>query len=196
MNTTTNNIRTIAIAGHGQSGKTTLLERILFSTGTIDKMESVENGKTVSDYTQEEIERKFSVYSCFSHLSFNDKVINFWDTPGLSGFVGEVILAFRSSELACIVLDGRVGVQIETIKFWRNLNSRNKARLIFANKMDDAKSDFENCLQDVKKQFAVDVFPVTIPFYEGEVLKGVIDILHGRAYIMENGKEKECPIRY
>ena len=194
MNTTTSNIRTIAIAGHGQSGKTTLLERILFSTGTIDKMESVENGKTVSDYTQEEIERKFSVYSCFSHLSFNDKVINFWDTPGLSGFVGEVILAFRSSELACIVLDGRVGVQIETIKFWRNLNSRNKARLIFANKMDDEKSDFEHCLQDVKKQFAVDVFPVTIPFYEGNVFKGVIDILHGKAYVMENGKEKECPI--
>ncbi len=194
MNTTTSNIRTIAIAGHGQSGKTTLLERILFSTGTIDKMESVENGKTVSDYTQEEIERKFSVYSCFSHLSFNDKVINFWDTPGLSGFVGEVILAFRSSELACIVLDGRVGVQIETIKFWRNLNSRNKARLIFANKMDDEKSDFEHCLQDVKKQFAVDVFPVTIPFYEGNVFKGVIDILHRKAYIMENGKEKECPI--
>jgi len=194
MNSTTSNIRTIAIAGHGQSGKTTLLERLLFSTGAIEKMESVENGKTVSDYTQEEIERKFSVYSSFSQTSFKDKIINIWDTPGLSGFVGEVILAFRSSEMACIVLDGRVGVQIETIKFWRNLNSRNKARLIFANKMDDAKSNFENCLQDVKKQFAVDVFPVSIPFYEEDVFKGVIDILHGVAYIMEDGKEKECPI--
>jgi len=194
MNATTNNIRTIAIAGHGQSGKTTLLERLLFSTGTIDKMESIESGKTVSDYTQEEIERKFSVYSSFSHIHFKDKIINIWDTPGLSGFVGEVILAFRSSEMGCIVLDGRVGVQIETIKFWRNLNSRNKARLIFANKMDDQKSNFENCLQDVKKQFAVDVFPVTIPFYEGDAFKGVIDILHGIAYTMEDGKEKECPI--
>lgn len=194
MNATTNNIRTIAIAGHGQSGKTTLLERLLFSTGTIDKMESIESGKTVSDYTQEEIERKFSVYSSFSHIHFKDKIINIWDTPGLSGFVGEVILAFRSSEMGCIVLDGRVGVQIETIKFWRNLNSRNKARLIFANKMDDPKSNFENCLQDVKKQFAVDVFPVTIPFYEGDAFKGVIDILHGIAYTMEDGKEKECQI--
>lgn len=194
MNATTDNIRTIAIAGHGQSGKTTLLERLLFSTGAIEKMESVESGKTTSDYTQEEIERKFSVYSSFSHIHFKDKVINIWDTPGLSGFVGEVILAFRSSEMACIVLDGRVGVQIETIKFWRNLNSRNKARLIFANKMDDAKSDFEHCLQDVKKQFAVGVFPVTIPFYEGELFKGVIDVLHGVAYVTEGDKEKECPI--
>jgi len=194
MNVATDNIRTIAIAGHGQSGKTSLLEALLFATGTIDRKETVESGRTTSDYSAEEIERKISIYSSLSHFKFNDKLINIWDTPGLSGFVGEVILAFRSSEMACIVLDGRVGVQIETIKFWRNLNSRNKGRFIFANKMDDAKANYEHCLEDVKKQFAVDAFPVTVPMYEGDVFKGVIDILHGMAYIMEGGKEKEVPI--
>lgn len=151
MSVKTDEVCTIAIAGHGQSGKTTLLEHLLFATGTINKAETVESGKTTSDYTQEEIERKVSVYSTLSHLRFGKKEINFWDAPGLSGFVGEVILAFRASELGLIVLDGRVGVQIETIKFWRNLNSRNKARLIFANKMDDTKADYKHCLEDVKK---------------------------------------------
>lgn len=194
MDVATNNIRTIAIAGHGQSGKTSLLEALLFATGTIDRAETVESGRTTSDYSAEEIERKISIYSSLSHFQFKDKLINIWDTPGLSGFVGEVILAFRSSETACIVLDGRVGVQIETIKFWRNLNSRNKGRFIFANKMDDAKANYEHCLEDVKKQFAVDAFPVTVPMYEGDAFKGVIDVLHGVAYVIEGGKEKEIPI--
>jgi len=194
MSVKTDEVCTIAIAGHGQSGKTTLLEHLLFATGTINKAETVESGKTTSDYTQEEIERKVSVYSTLSHLRFGKKEINFWDAPGLSGFVGEVILAFRASELGLIVLDGRVGVQIETIKFWRNLNSRNKARLIFANKMDDTKADYKHCLEDVKKQFSVEAFPVTIPMYEGEVYKGVLDVLHGVAYVMEGDKEKEVPI--
>lgn len=194
MSITTENIRNIAIAGHGQSGKTTLLEHLLFACGEIEKAETVDSGKTISDCTVEEIERKISIYSSLSHMHFGNKLINIWDTPGLSGFVGEVILAFRSSELGCIVLDGRVGVQIETIKFWRNLNSRNKPRFIFANKMDDPKANFDNCLQDVKKQFSVDAFPVTIPMYEGETFKGVIDILHGVAYVVEGGKEKEVAI--
>ena len=194
MSAKTENIRTIAIAGHGQSGKTTLLERLLFFSGAIEKAETVESGKTTSDYTPEEIERKISVYSSLSHLHFGNKVINFWDTPGLSGFVGEVILAFRSSEIGLVVLDGRVGVQIETIKFWRNLNSRNKPRFIFANKMDDAKADYKHCLEDVKKQFSVDAFPVTVPMYEGEAFKGVMDVLHGVAYVMEGDKEVEVAI--
>ena len=194
MSVKTDEVCTIAIAGHGQSGKTTFLEHLLFATGAIEKTETVESGKTTSDYTPEEIERKISVYSTLAHVHFGKKEINFWDTPGLSGFVGEVILAFRSSELGLILLDGRVGVQIETIKFWRNLNSRNKTRFIFANKMDDAKADYKHCLEDVKKQFAVDAFPVTVPMYEGEVYKGVLDVLHGVAYVMEGGKEKEVPI--
>lgn len=77
---------------------------------------------------------------------------------GASDFIGEVIAAFRSSEAALIVLDGRSGVQIETIKYWRDLDRRNKPRLVFANKMDEGRADFDNCIADVKKQFQVDVF--------------------------------------
>lgn len=194
MSLSTEKIRTIAAAGHGQSGKTTLIERLLFASGAIDRAETVESGKTVTDNTQEEIERKISIYSSLVHTQFEDKTFNFWDTPGSSDFIGEVIAAFRSAELAMIVLDGRAGVQIETIKYWRDLNRRNKPRLIFTNKMDEQRADFNHCLEDVKKQFGVEVFPVTLPMGNGADFKGVIDVLHGTAYIMENGKEKEVPI--
>lgn len=194
MGFSTDTIRTIAVAGHGQSGKTSLVEHLLFAAGAIGKAEPVDSGKTVTDYTQEEIDRKISIYSSLVNLEYGGKLINIWDTPGSSDFIGEVIAAFRSAETALIVLDGRSGVQIETIKYWRDLDRRNKPRLVFANKMDEERADFNNCLTDVKKQFKVDVFPVTIPMGAGTSFEGVIDVLHGMAYKSENGKESEIPI--
>ena len=194
MGFTTDKIRTIAVAGHGQSGKTSLVEHLLYVSGLISKAESVESGKTVTDYSQEEIDRKISIYSTLVNLQKDDKLINIWDTPGASDFIGEVIAAFRSSEAALIVLDGRSGVQIETIKYWRDLDRRNKPRLVFANKMDEGRADFDNCIADVKKQFQVDVFPVSFPMGTGDNFKGVVDVLHGKAYKIEGGKEVETEI--
>lgn len=194
MGFTTDKIRTIAVAGHGQSGKTSLVEHLLYVSGLIAKAESVDSGKTVTDYSQEEIDRKISIYSTLVNLQKDDKLINIWDTPGASDFIGEVIAAFRSSEAALIVLDGRSGVQIETIKYWRDLDRRNKPRLVFANKMDEARADFDNCIADVKKQFQVDVFPVSFPMGTGDNFKGVVDVLHGKAYKIEGEKEIEMEI--
>jgi len=191
----TENIRTIAIAGHGQSGKTTLIENLAAVTGTIARAEPVAGGKTVSDYTPEEIERKISIYSALVSTNWNDTVINFWDTPGSSDFMGEVIAAFRSAETGLMVLDAKSGVQIETIKYWRDLDRRNKPRLVFVNKMDEDRADFNHALQDVKTQFNADVFAVTFPIGKGAELTGIVDVLHGVAYqIDSNGKEKEIPI--
>ena len=190
----TDKIRTLAVAGHGQSGKTSLTEHLLFSAGVIDKAESTDSGKTVTDYTQEEIDRKISIYSALVNLQKDDKLINIWDTPGASDFIGEVIAAFRSAEAAIIILDGRSGVQIETIKYWRDLDRRNKPRMVFVNKMDEERAGFDNCIADVKKQFSVDVFPVTFPIGTGAAFTGVIDVLHGVAYKFDNGKETEIPI--
>ncbi|MGI5074101.1 elongation factor G [Treponema vincentii] len=191
----TEKIRTIAIAGHGQSGKTTLIENLAALTGTIARAEPVSGGKTLSDYTPEEIERKISIYSALVSMNWNDTVINFWDTPGSSDFMGEVIAAFRSAETGLMVLDAKSGVQIETIKYWRDLDRRNKPRLVFVNKMDEDRADFNHSMQDVKTQFKADVFAVTFPIGKGADLTGIVDVLHGVAYqIDSNGKEKEIPI--
>ena len=166
------------------TGKTTLFEHLLFVGGALSKAESVASGKTASDNSPEEIQRKISVYSSLAHLDWKGVLINMWDTPGSSDFSGEVISAFRSSELALMVVDSRSGAQIETIKLWRDLDRRNKPRIAFLNHCEDDRSDYDGSVQDIRKKFSVEVCPVTIPMGSGGDFKGVIDVLHGKAYLV------------
>jgi elongation factor G len=112
MSFTTDLIRNVAIAGHGGTGKTTLFERLLFSAGIIPKPETLESGKTVSDCTPEEIERKISIHTALAHVEWNGKKINIFGTPGSSDFTGDVILAIRASEFVLLTVEGQTGVQI------------------------------------------------------------------------------------
>lgn len=178
----TDRIRNVAIAGHGSTGKTTLLEHILFQCGAITKPETIESGKTVSDYGEDEIARRISVHATLTHVSAGDTKINFIDTPGSSDFVGEVILAFRACETALLLVDGKSGVQIETIKLWRNLESHGKPRVVFVTRLDEDRASFTNSLEDIKAKFKVDAVPVTIPMGEGAALAGVVDVLQRKAY--------------
>ncbi len=188
---TTDLIRNVALAGHGSTGKTTLLEHILFSAGAIAKPELVESGKTVSDYNEEEIERKISVHAALSHLAWGDKKINIIDTPGSSDFVGEVILALRACESTLVLMDARSGVQIETIKTWRNLDTRKKPRMVFVNKLDEERAPFQNALADLKDKFKGNFVPVTIPMGEAAGYKGVIDVLNQKAYGLPASHEQK-----
>lgn len=192
MDFKTDQIRNITLAGHGQTGKTTLFERLLFAGGTLAKPESVESGKTVSDNSPEEIERKISIYASLAHITWKDVNINIWDTPGSSDFAGEVISAFRSTESALILIDGRSGAQIETIKLWRDLDRRNKPRMIFINRCEEDRTDIDAVLKDIREKFKVEVCPVTIPMGKGASYKGVIDVLHGKAYTLDAAGQKEA----
>lgn len=182
MDFATNKIRNISIAGHGQTGKTTLLEHLLFVGGILQKAETTESGKTVSDYTPEEIEHKISIHASLSHINWKENNINIWDTPGSSDFVGEVISAFRSSEIGLMLVDGRSGAQIETIKLWRELDRRNKPRVVFINRCDEDRADFNAVKKDIHDKFSVEVCPVTIPMGTGADYKGIINVLEGKAY--------------
>ena len=136
MSVESKNLRNVALVGHNGTGKTNLVEQMLYYAGVLDKPETVDSGKTVSDYTEEEIARKISVHASLSSFKWDDRQINIIDTPGTADFIGETISAFRSCEAALMVVDGREGAQIETIKLWRRLDERNKPRAVFINKMD------------------------------------------------------------
>jgi elongation factor G len=182
MALTTELIRNVALAGHGGTGKTTLLEHLLFSGGAIAKPETIESGKTVSDYTEEEIAHKISIHAAFCHLDWNGNKINLLDTPGSSDFIGDVILAFRSCEMAILMVDGKSGVQIETIKLWRELDKRTKPRAAFISRLDEDRADFSVAMADIKDKFKMTPVLISIPMGAGATYKGVIDVLHGKAY--------------
>jgi elongation factor G len=191
----TDKIRNIAVAGHGQTGKTTLFEHLLFAGGVIPRAETLESGKTVSDSTPEEIERKISIHAAMGHVERNGVKINIFDTPGSSDFIGGVISSFRACEMALLTVDGKSGVQIETVKLWRNLDGSGKPRGVFVTKLDNDQADFNKTLADIKEKFKVDPVPVTLPMGSGGGFKGVIDILHEKAYLTGgDAVEKESSI--
>ena len=195
MSYSTDLIKNVCIAGHGGSGKTTFFEHLLFAGGVIPRAETVESGRTVADSSPEEIERKISIHAALAHIERNDKKINVFDTPGSSDFTGDVILTFRASEFACLTVDSHTGVQIETIKLWRNLEGRAKPRGIIVTKLNIERADFAKALEDVKEKFNVEPVPVTIPMGLGADFKGVIDVLNEKAWFAQgDALEKEGPL--
>ncbi|MDR2795642.1 MAG: elongation factor G [Spirochaetaceae bacterium] len=195
MNFTSDLVRNVSISGHGGTGKTSLFERLLFSGGAIAKPETVESGKTVSDSTPEELERKISIHAVMANIVRGGKKINIFDTPGAADFVGDVIPTYRACEFALVAVDGKPGVQIETIKLWRNLDGRKKPRGVVVTKLDDDKADFERALADVKEKFKVNAVPFTLPLGGGSAYRGVVDVLNQKAYISDSaGVEKETAV--
>ncbi|MCL1959869.1 MAG: elongation factor G [Spirochaetes bacterium] len=195
MSHSTDKIRNIAIAGHGQTGKTTLFEHLLFAGGVIPRAETLESGKTTSDSTPEEIERKISIYAAMGHIERNGTKINFFDTPGSVDFNGSIILSFRASEMALLMVDGKSGVQIETVKLWKNLEGSGKPKGVFITKLDNDQADFNKTLADIKEKFKVEPVPISLPMGSGGGFKGIIDVLHEKAYFTEgDALEKEAAV--
>lgn len=186
-------IRNVAICGHGGTGKTSLCEQILYNAGIIEKAESVDSGRTVSDFTEEEIERKISIHSSISNVIWKDKKINIFDTPGISDFTGEVISSFRVTESAVVLFGSRSGVQIETVKLWRQLDQRNMPRIAFISKMEKSRANYFEVINQIK-EFKVTCIPITIPMGEGDDYKGVINLLNMKAYLKSSDGDEQKAI--
>ena len=195
MSVSTKDIRNVAIIGHNGTGKTNLIEQMLYYGDVLSRPETVDSGKTVSDYTEEEIQRKMSVHTTLSSMEWDGKRINILDTPGTGDFIGEAITAFRATEAALMVVDGREGAQIETIKLWRRLDERNKPRAIFINKMDKERASFRHVIDSLVEEFNAHFVPVVMALGEAEEFHGVINLIENQAYeCHENGKETPMPI--
>jgi len=190
MSTTSDKIRNITITGHGSTGKTTFFEQILFLGGQIPKPETVESGKTVSDYTEEEINRTISIHTALANIPWKDKKINLLDTPGSGDFVGEVISALRVSESAVVLVAADAGVQIGTVQTWRRLQKRNTPTVVFINKLDKEHADFAKTVNDLKENFQANFVPLSIPIGAGAAFQGVVNLIDQKAYMAEEGAKK------
>ncbi len=191
MSVPTRSLRNVAIAGHGSTGKTTLVEEMLVAGGVIPKAEKVETGKTVSDFTEEETARKISIHTSITHVSWKDCKVNILDTPGSADFVGEVLAAFRVADSVALLVSADVGVQIETIKLWRRLNGLSMPRFIVVNKMEKERADFSRCVADLAEKFKASFVPVVFPIGAGPDFAGVVDLIDQKAWV--NGKEGPVP---
>lgn len=187
-------IRNVALVSHSGAGKTSLTEALLFSTGATDRMGKVEDGSTTTDYDSEEIKRKISINTALAPCIWQNKKINFLDTPGYADFIGEVVGALRACDLALVVVDAVSGVEVQTEKVWRLAEEDDLPRAIFMNRLDKENANFKRVLSDLEEVFGKGVMPLQIPWGQESDFKGLVDVLSMKAYEASGGKEKETPI--
>jgi elongation factor G len=177
-----NEIRNVALVGHNDTGKTTLVSQLLFNAGAMTRMGRIDDGTTVTDFDQDEIERKHSISSALAYVEWKDAKINLLDTPGFGIFVMEAKGALRVADSAAIVVSGVTGVEVTTEKVWKFAEEYGLPRLVIVNKMDRERASFSRTLEALQKKFGKNVVPVQMPMGEEKDFTGVIDLVAMKAY--------------
>ena len=192
---TTENIRNLAVIGHGDAGKTQLVSSLLQLAGATHRWGKVDEGTTVTDYDEDSIERKVTLNNSIAHLDHKDIKINLIDTPGYAAFVSHARPALRVADCALVVVDGVNGIEVQTEKTWNYANEFMLPRFMVINKLDKERSDFGHALDTANESFARSIVPFTLPIGSEADFKAVVDVVHLKAYEFdENGKAKEIPI--
>ncbi|MGQ9778535.1 MAG: elongation factor G [Bacillota bacterium] len=184
------NLRNLALAGHGGSGKTSLAEAMLFLAKATDRLGRVDDGTSVMDYDPEEIKRKISLSAAVAPLEYKDHKINLLDTPGFFDFVGEVKGAMRVADAALIVVCAVSGVEVGVEKVWSYADEYGLPRAFFINKMDRENANFTKVLNDLRAQFGQKVIPLQVPIGSAEAFRGIVDVVRAKAIVGPAGKEK------
>ena len=191
----TENIRNLAVIGHGDAGKTQLVSSLLYVAGTTPRWGKVDEGTTVTDFEDDSIERKISLNNNFAHLEYKDIKINLIDTPGYAAFVSHARPALRVADCALVVVDGVHGIEVQTEKTWQYANEFLLPRFMVINKLDKENSDFGHAIETATSSFARSIVPFTLPIGSEENFKGVVDVVHQKAYEFDDhGKAKEIPM--
>lgn len=191
---TSDKIRNVTLLGHGGSGKTSLLEAILYDKKVIDRLGTIDDGNTVGDYSKEEIQRKFTIGTSLIPMEWAGGKINFLDTPGYFDFVGETIGALSVSSGAVILVDAASGIQVGTEKAWKYAEQRNMPRLIFINKMDNENINYVELIEEMKAEFGAKIAPFVVPIGDGEEFRGYVNVVDMVGRVIEGPDVLDAPI--
>ena len=175
-------IRNVAVVGHNDTGKTTLVSQLLFNAGAATRMGRVEDGTTVTDFDQDEIERKHSISAAVAFAEWKETKINLIDTPGFGIFIMEARGALRIADSAADVVSGVTGVEVTTEKVWKFAEEYALPRLIIVNKMDRERASFSRTLDALQKKFGKNVVPIQLPIGEEKDFTGVVDLVSMKAW--------------
>ena len=174
---TTEKIRNVVLLGHGGSGKTSLAEAFGYLSGITSRMGKVEDGNTISDYGKEEQKRKFSISSSLIPIEWEGYKINVIDTPGYFDFVGEVEEAVSAAGAAVIVVNGKSGVEVGTLKAWELCEKYKLPRIIYVSNMDIDNASFRQVVEDMTNLFGKRMAPFHLPIRENEKFVGYINVI-------------------
>ncbi|MFN3689408.1 MAG: elongation factor G [Fimbriimonadales bacterium] len=181
-------IRNVALAGHGGSGKTTLAEHLLYVAGHIDRVGTIEAGNTVSDFDPEEQRRKISLNATLLPIEWEGYKINLIDTPGFPDFIGELYSALQVVDAVVLVAPAQAELEVGFENAWELCEARQLPRFIFVNKMERDGADYRGLVNYLRSVYGNRIVPLQVPIGAESQFKGVVDVLHQKAYV---GKDRD-----
>jgi elongation factor G len=190
-------IRNVGVVGHGDSGKTTLTAGVLFCAGATNRLLRVDEGNTITDFDDDEIQRKITISTAVAVAEWKKTKINILDTPGYNIFINDTRASLTAADAALVLVDGVAGVEVQTEKVWRFADDFKLPRAVVINKLDRERADFERTLASVQEMFGRAAIPVQIPIGAERDFVGVVDLVRMKAYTYTpegDGKGKEGDI--
>jgi elongation factor G len=187
-------VRNVAVIGHGGTGKTSLVEAVLFHARAIDRQGRVEDGTTTTDFDPEEIRRGHTINVAMAPLEWDGVKVNLLDTPGYPDFTGEMISALRVCEGALVVVDGRAGVEVQTEQAWARAGGHGLARMVAVNRLDRENASFEGTVESLRARFGTNLVPVHLPVGAEAGFSGVVDLVTMKAHLRQGGHDAAVEI--
>ncbi len=186
-------IRNVAVVGHRGTGKTSLVEALLFQSGAINRLGTVEAGTTISDTDEDEHKRQLSIALSLTHATWQERKLNLVDIPGDPSFQGELRTAARVVEGLLVTMSAVMGVEVGTSRAWRLGEELSLARVVFVNMLDRERADFFRTLEQLRTQLSPQCVAVHIPIGSEHELTGIVDVLHMCAYSSPEGAKEGEP---
>ena len=186
-------IRNVVLLSHQGAGKTSLVEYMLFVSGAIQRLGSVREGTTTSDYDPLEIERQMGINLSLLPVQWKGTKLNIVDTPGYADFVGEVRSGLRVTEGAVLVVCAASGVEVGTELTWHDAQKAGLPTLVFVNKMDRDNANFFSAVEGIQAKLSPKCLPVQLPIGSQKDFQGIVDLVSMKAYMGADSREGEIP---
>ncbi len=197
----TKDIRNVAIVGHGHCGKTSVGAGLLYAAGATSRLTRVDEGNTVTDYDEEEINRKLTISTSVAAIEWRKTKINLFDTPGFNMLLNDARSALIAADSAIVVVDAIAGVEAQTEKMWNTAEEFRLPRAIVINKLDRERSSFDRAMESIHARFGRNAVPIQLPLGAEKDFRGVIDLVRMKAFVYTmdgdgKGRETEIPAEY
>jgi elongation factor G len=182
-------IRNVALAGHGASGKTSLADALLFASGATNRKGSVDDGTSVLDVDEEEKRRHFTIDCHLGHLAWGGKQVHLIDTPGYPDFIGNALSALAAVENVVLAVSGPSGIEVNTRRLFHEAGRLGLGRFVVVTKMDAENVDFRSDLEAIRESFGSQCVPFNVPIGQGATFSGIVDVLRSH-----DEDPAECPL--
>jgi elongation factor G len=186
-------IRNVAVVGHRGTGKTSLVEAMLFQSGAANRLGTIDAGTTVGDWDDDEQKRRMSLQASLCHVDWHGRKINVLDTPGDAGFLGDAVAALRVVEGALVTVSAVMGVEVQTSRLWQRAEEGGLSRVLYVNMLDRERADFFRTLEALRAQISERCVAVHIPIGSEHEVTGIVDLLHMCAYTSPEGEKESGP---